>query len=217
MHSILAPSSAHMWMNCPGSLYLQEGRKAGIAAQEGRQAHDLAYKMLVNTYYDVLEYPQEMLDYIRDYVAYINEVKADTKYYESKVNIFDKCFGTADVIACSWNKLHVIDLKYGENIPVDIHNNEQLLLYAWGAYRTLWDGDTDPHLIRITIYQPRTDDELIKSQQILFSQLVQFIKVAKVKAREAFSGSKRKRAGDWCMFCQQKYVCRERVKCAWDK
>lgn len=222
MHAMLAPSSAHMWANCPASLYLQGDKKAGLAAQEGRKAHELAHHMLTGIYWDILEYPLEMVEYVTEYVNFVTSVPAATKHYEQRVNIFDRCFGTADVVACSWNKLHVIDLKYGKNIPIDICNNEQLLLYAWGAYKTLWDGQEiasktdDPHLVRISIYQPRTKDQLIKSQTLKFSELVYFINQIKPKAKLALNGSDKRNSGDWCIFCKQKFVCRERnVKCAW--
>jgi hypothetical protein len=222
MHSLLAPSAAHRWINCPASLYLQENKLAGVAAQEGSTAHDLAYKMLTNKKWDQQEYPLEMVSYVTEYVNFVKSLTG-IKYFEQKVNIFNKCFGTVDTIIFNWNKLHIIDLKYGKNIPVSILWNEQLMLYAWGAYRTLWDTQMiigkseEPHLIRITIYQPRTmEDDLIKSQTIRFSDLLDFILKVKPKAKLAVNGSHIRKSGDWCMFCEQKFRCPERnIKCAW--
>jgi len=222
MHALLAPSAAHRWLNCPASLYLQDNRTTGIAAREGHTAHDLAYRMLTHKKWNPNNYTSEMIYYITGYVNFIKSLQG-TKYFEQKVDIFNKCFGTVDTIVCSWNKLHIIDLKYGRNVPVGIFWNEQLLLYAWGAYRTLWDSQSiigkpeEPHLIRITIYQPRTrEDDLIKSQTIKFSDLFDFILQIKPKAKLALKGSNIRKRGDWCIFCSQKFKCPEQNKrCAW--
>lgn len=206
MHSKLSPSSAYRWANCPASL--ADNRKAGKAAEEGSRAHELAYKMLTGAEYS--NYPADMVNYVNGYVEYIKSLEG-IKYYEAQVNIFDQCFGTADVVVNTWNKIHIIDLKYGKGVPVAIENNKQLLLYAWGAYRELWSGD-DPHLIRITIYQPRTPDQLIKSQQVKFEYLMDFIEDMKVRAKEALQGNK-KVPGSWCLYCR---VCKKGGNtCAW--
>jgi hypothetical protein len=206
MHSKLAPSSAYRWANCPASL--ADNSRAGKAAEEGTKAHELAYKMLTGEEYS--NYPADMVNHVSGYVEYIKTLEG-TKYYEAKVDIFDKCFGTADAVVTSWNKIHVIDLKYGKSVPVPIENNKQLLLYAWGAYRELWTEKDDPHLIRITIYQPRTPDQLVKSQQLKFSDLMDFIDDMKVRAKEALQRNK-KVPGSWCIYCQ---VCKGGNACAW--
>lgn len=55
------------------------------------------------------------------------------------------------------SSIHVFDLKYGENEPVDAKNNAQLMLYAVGLYQTyksLYPSITD---IVLHIIQPRQE------------------------------------------------------------
>ena len=43
------------------------------------------------------------------------------------------CRGTADAIVFAGRTLHVVDLKYGKGVGVDVTENEQLEAYALGA------------------------------------------------------------------------------------
>lgn len=67
------------------------------------------------------------------------------------------CRGTVDAALVTTRSIHVFDLKYGENEPVDARNNAQLMLYAVGlyqAYKPLYPSITD---IVLHIIQPRQE------------------------------------------------------------
>lgn len=110
----------------------------------------------------------ELVESVEDYVSYVVEqlenVKNDYPMYiaavEQKVDVssyVDDCFGTADMVIVSPDKLHIIDLKLGKGVPVYAENNTQLAieqvkkesLSVWGGKvpanlkTPLRDGDTD--------------------------------------------------------------------------
>lgn len=67
------------------------------------------------------------------------------------------CWGTVDAALLTTSSIHVFDLKYGENEPVDAKNNAQLMLYAVGlyqAYKPLYPSVND---IVLHIIQPRQE------------------------------------------------------------
>lgn len=67
------------------------------------------------------------------------------------------CRGTVDAALVTTRSIHVFDLKYGENEPVDAKNNAQLMLYAVGLYQAnkpLYPSITD---IVLHIIQPRQE------------------------------------------------------------
>lgn len=67
------------------------------------------------------------------------------------------CWGTVDAALVTTRSIHVFDLKYGENEPVDAKNNVQLMLYAVGlyqAYNQLYPSIND---IVLHIIQPRQE------------------------------------------------------------
>lgn len=67
------------------------------------------------------------------------------------------CWGTVDAALLTTSSIHVFDLKYGENEPVDARNNAQLMLYAVGlyqAYKPLYPSVND---IVLHIIQPRQE------------------------------------------------------------
>jgi len=83
-HSLLAPSGAHKWMVCPGSLRMEQGLQdtAGFDAAEGTAAHAVAAEVLqtaVLTAHDFIGHQievgshrivvdEEMARYVQTYV-----------------------------------------------------------------------------------------------------------------------------------------------------
>lgn len=74
------------------------------------------------------------------------------------------CRGTVDAALVTDGAIHVFDLKFGENEPVNANNNAQLMLYAVGLYQThklLHPSITD---IVLHIIQPRQEYKYSKYQ-----------------------------------------------------
>lgn len=67
------------------------------------------------------------------------------------------CWGTVDAALVTTQSIHVFDLKYGENEPVDARNNAQLMLYAVGLYQTYKPFHPSITNIVLHIIQPRQE------------------------------------------------------------
>lgn len=146
-------------------------------------------------------------------------------FIEQKVSleaIVPGAFGTADVIARDKSKrLHVLDWKFGDGVPVPVENNLGMGFYAAGV---LYDED-EPELdefcktlppvdqpleVVLHIVQPRegfddylftweTNDEWVES-------VVDQIKAA---AEKMMLDEPPTKTGDWCKFCRAKVFCPE--------
>lgn len=67
------------------------------------------------------------------------------------------CQGTVDAALLTTRSIHVFDLKYGENEPVDAKNNAQLMLYAVGLYQANKPYYPSINDIVLHIIQPRQE------------------------------------------------------------
>lgn len=67
------------------------------------------------------------------------------------------CQGTVDAALVTTQSIHVFDLKYGENEPVDARNNAQLMLYAVGLYQPYKKLYPSINCIVLHIIQPRQE------------------------------------------------------------
>lgn len=183
-HSVLGPSAAHRWRACPGSVNAENGLpdKAGREAAQGTVFHTYAELCAVTGLLpDVFElgtvhhvdgydvpFDQDMIDYMLPGLEWIAEhSSAGTHLFvETRVDISswvgEPAFGTSDIIIADVAERHVVifDWKYGQGIPVAPEHNDQMFLYALGAWSTvlqdLFKG-VSPHEIVVTckIEQPR--------------------------------------------------------------
>ena len=147
-HARLSPSGADRWMQCPGSLVMEEGipDTSSDFADEGTAAHELAGWCLTDgTAYAAgylgrkIEVPsrdgktkttwevtQEMCDYVQEYVDAIRaKAEHGDLYVETRVNFsrfvnVPDSFGTSDAIIVmdKQKELNVDDLKYGRGVRV---------------------------------------------------------------------------------------------------
>lgn len=67
------------------------------------------------------------------------------------------CWGTVDAALVTTQSIHVFDLKYGENEPVDAKNNAQLMLYAVGLCQVYKPLHPSINCIVLHIIQPRQE------------------------------------------------------------
>lgn len=152
-HAKLSPSAAERWMRCPGSVVLSEGmpEKTSPFAEEGTQAHELAEAMLRNVL--VAFDNAEMRDNVLVYVDHVNAL-GGTLHIEQRVKVNEDVYGTADAVV--WQPesrhLHIVDLKYGAGVAVEVHGNLQLKIYALATLLTFGYPATK---VTATIVQPR--------------------------------------------------------------
>jgi hypothetical protein len=75
-------------------------------------------------------------------------------HVEQRVAVSTEVYGTADAIV--WQpakkRLHVVDLKYGAGVAVNVIGNLQLKIYALAALLTM---NYDAQEVVVTIVQPR--------------------------------------------------------------
>lgn len=143
-HARFAPSGAHRWMRCPGSLVLESkvGDRSSGYADEGSAAHEFAAWLLLNrpsveeqeaavdTMFTTIggkEYflTESMLGHIRDYVKLVDEyAQGGELMVEERVHLSQTlgtpdCYGTSDAIILHDDRVTIGDLKYGMGVKVD--------------------------------------------------------------------------------------------------
>ncbi len=238
-HALLSASGSKRWMNCPPSPRLEEQfpESQSDYAAEGTFAHSLAEhllrgnltteikpsiykKKLAELQKDPL-YSQSMLEYIEQYKTIVGEKYLDLKkdYPDTFVMLEQRLdfsewvpdgFGTGDVVIISPGVIEIVDLKYGQGVPVSAVGNTQMRLYALGAvneYSMLYDFDK----VRMTIIQPRLDS--ISEDEISVQELLDWGEtVVKPTAAKANAGEGEYKSGDHCRFCRAKAVCKKRAE-----
>lgn len=229
-HSVFSPSGADTWMTCAGSLIpnLLADDETSEDAAEGTVAHSVAERWLktgrepvelVGTTETVgdhdIEITEEMLGYVGDFVAYVDDIEGEKKLYEQRVDFsqlvpIKKQTGTADVIILEPGHLHVVDLKYGKGIPVFTHGddgyvNKQLRIYALGAFYE-YDEFYDFQSITIHICQPRLD--YMRGYTISREELLAFAEEVRECASRAWQADAPRTASiKGCQWCKVKSTC----------
>lgn len=228
MHARFSPSASKRHLTCTPSLILEEQFPDSISefAEEGTAGHALA-EHLIKKYMKIRSnrptsdyYTDELAESVEDYVSYVVEqlenVKNDYPMYiaavEQKVDVssyVDDCFGTADMVIASPDKLHIIDLKLGKGVPVYAENNTQLMIYALGVLETV-EPIFDIETAELTIHQPRLQN--VSTWEISAADLrVWGNEVLKPRSAMALSGEGEFAAGEHCRFCKAKNQCRARA------
>lgn len=212
-HSIYGGSSAHRWLACPGSVYLQalaprEERATNEAAERGTAMHDLGYKLLSKASFAVEGFSEEEIAMVEGYVAAIADLKRDKSLHEFPEvvvyapSIHKDAFGSIDYLAYeeSTKTLYVVDLKTGRS-AVDAKDNMQLVFYALAALDTFkWPV---LHFV-LGIYQPTRSD-------IIDWWLPTMAEVSAygLQMRDATKANTLA-AGDHCKYCKAEGFCGKR-------
>lgn len=241
-HALLGASSAHRWLNCPGSARLTENMPETTSsyAEAGRLAHEIAELKARNYFIEPLpkrsfnaklkklkesEHYERGMDGATD--EYMEHLKARAMSYpvaptvalEVQVDFSDivpEGFGTADCIMIGSGRLDVVDYKNGSGVIVEAENNPQMMLYAWGAlnyFRPIF-GDSI-HVVHMSIVQPNAGG--VREWETTVSELDYWANVyARERAELAWRGEQEFHSGDWCKFCKAKATCTERAKAMFD-
>lgn len=235
VHARLSASGSSRWINCPGSVRLEEEfpDTTSLYALEGTLAHsigevklkeffmpDLDKKKLKKAYEGFKQsefYSKEMENYTDDYFNYVREISLGCKEapyvsVEERVDFSSwvpEGFGTCDCILIYGEDMHIVDLKYGKGVAVSPEKNSQLMLYALGALNSYGDIYEIKN-VTLHIVQPRVDN--ISSFEIKASDLLEWGDGVKVIAKKAYEGSDEFKLGDHCRFCKAKSRCPERAR-----
>lgn len=234
-HAKLSASGSNRWINCPGSIVLEEcfEEKESEYAEEGTLAHAVAelkltkyfkkgigpkkFKSRMDEFKKSEYWNKSMDDYTDDYFNLVKEkalAYPDKPFVEIELkvdysNIAPEGFGTCDCVMLHGDELHIIDLKYGTGVKVEAKDNTQLMLYALGVYN-MYSIIYSMKTIHLTIVQPRLNN--FDTHTINLDELLAFGERIKPIAKEAFNDSDKLAVGDHCKFCKAKSKCRARAE-----
>lgn len=214
-HARLAPSSAYQWLNCPGSLQLQElfpEDGDSEASREGTAAHEVAVSLAMGQPVPTVAsngvpVTQEMIDCGQVFA----DAVPDGASFEQRVHMPmahpTDCWGTYDsgAVIPAHKKAVVADYKFGHGY-VDAFKNPQLHLYAMGLLHSI--GLTDPQQwhgweIDIVIVQPRYygSEGRVRRDWIDGTCLAQLADIYARSAALALSPDAPCKTGPWCKNC----------------
>lgn len=231
-HAKLSPSSAERWIACPPSVklserfpdtttsYAEEGTTAHLVAEITiRKALGLLTEQEAATRMEEAElslyYTKDMPGNLEPYVDYVvsNAAGADFIGLEEKLDIGEWVpggYGTSDAVIIKGDLLEVVDLKYGQGVPVSATGNPQFRLYGLGAVQE-WFMLYPFSKVRCTVIQPRLDS--ISSEELKVPELLDWAeRVLKPAALLAEKGEGEYRSGDHCRWCKAKAICRRRAE-----
>ena len=146
--------------------------------------------------------------------------KLDDWFVEQRVNleaVIDGAFGTADIIAIDQkNRLHILDWKFGDGVPVPVEGNYGAGFYAAAA---LYDPDmelqamtADVKQVVLHIVQPRSNypnEKPLQSWETTVDWVEDFIDLAVDATNLARSDNPPAKTGKWCRWCAAKPICPE--------
>ncbi len=231
-HAKLSPSSAERWIACPPSVKLSERFPDTTTsyAEEGTTAHLVAEITIRKALGLITEqeavmrmeeaelslyYSKDMPDNLAPYIEYVvsNATGADFIGLEEKLDIGEWVpggYGTSDAVIIKGDLLEVVDLKYGQGVPVSATSNPQFRLYGLGAVQE-WFMLYPFNKVRCTVIQPRLDS--ISSEELEVPELLDWAeRVLKPAALLAEKGEGEYRSGDHCRWCKAKAICRRRAE-----
>lgn len=231
-HAKLSPSSAERWIACPPSVklserfpdtttsYAEEGTTAHLVAEISiRKALGLLTEQEAATRMEEAElslyYTKDMPGNLEPYVDYVvsHAAEADFVGLEERLDIGEWVpggYGTSDAVIIKGDLLEVVDLKYGQGVPVSATGNPQFRLYGLGAVNE-WFMLYPFSKVRCTVIQPRLDS--ISSEELKVPELLDWAeRVLKPAALLAEKGEGEYRSGDHCRWCKAKAVCRRRAE-----
>lgn len=178
-HAKFAPSAAHRNMACPGAIWLSskcpEG-KSSVYAEEGTRAHEHCKDLLLAVLADKEDFlsalaqreaamdNDEMRMHVAAYVQMILGLCAQHKPYRVAIErefVLDEeldIWGTADFVLAYNDEERgacgiLVDLKYGQGVPVSADGNWQMRVYG-AAIAEEWDLKE----MTTVIYQPRVEN-----------------------------------------------------------
>lgn len=214
-HAKLAPSSAHRWVACPGSVRMSEGivEPESDAAAEGTLAHQVAEMVLRGGLMPAVDADEDVLDGAIMYAEYVlSHVPLAALHIEERVEgVHSENWGTPDAWAVIDNALHVFDYKFGRGI-VDPYRNWQLLNYAVGII-----GKIPDMMIHLHIIQPRAyhRDGPCRSWSITSDGAFGMFDQLASACIEAMRDDAKCNSGEHCNHCPGRFRCPALLRCAY--
>lgn len=236
-HSKIAPSSAGVWVKCPGSVAMKEQcperPRETNAHEEGHAAHWAAAERLSGRVTTPSELkgatdPEGFIitDEILDHV----EIYARDVFSHAFNPLVEKTVRAPRIHAESWGSvdcshydqeagiLYVWDFKYGWGL-VEVFENWQLINYAIGLIDQITGGNglADQHLtVSMRVVQPRPyhRDGSVREWRVKASDLRAHANLLHMAAEKALSPNPTVTSGDHCRYCSARIACPTAYKAA---
>jgi Protein of unknown function (DUF2800) len=238
-HSLLAPSAAERWIQCPKSVHatkdVPDVEKDYSA--EGTLGHDIAKAYLLAWLdfggavpdYELATlranrlWSQHLEEAALEYVEQVKLAYAKARavdesaviHVERRVSLESVlpepgAGGTVDVRIVYGRTVEVRDLKMGVGVPVSAVGNEQCRLYAYGVLQDIKDY-WDIDRIEVFVHQPRLGS--VTHEELDRADLEKWIEdVVRPAALNAWNNQGEFKAGTWCQFCKIRTSCRARAE-----
>ncbi len=232
-HSKLGASSAHRWMNCPGSIRLSEDLppeafEAEELAAEGTAAHELAAKCLetktdawehAGVIYEVGKYKfevdEDMIEAVQGYLDFVWNIMS--KYDDAILHVerslssflHDQAFGTADVTieVPSKQLMIIVDYKHGRYVVCEPEGPQT----RYYGYLALENSDYDDFkTVELWIYQPRHYHSKGPARNFTMDaeELTDWFTTECIPAMDNTNDPESLFGiGEWCRFCPAKAQC----------
>jgi Protein of unknown function (DUF2800) len=221
-HSPTAPSSAHRWMQCPGSVALSSRvgpAPDSPAAALGTAAHAALSWVLADSDREPWELAgmtfaghevdAEMLDAVevgaevcRSLITPATSVLLDQHISDAKITGFA---GTVDFATLTSSLLNVVDYKHGIGVVVECEDNPQMMYYAYGI---LLKHPTIERVV-LRVVQPRAyhPEGPVRRWETSARHIRTWARDELLPAMQRTREAAQFMAGDWCRFCPAKLVC----------
>ena len=146
----------------------------------------------------------------------VGEYEIDDWFIEQRVSlelVIPGAFGTADIVAKDTaERLHILDWKFGDGVPVAVEGNYGLGFYAASA---LYDPDeelkefcADIKGVVLHIVQPRVgSNEVLQTWETSEEWIEQLVDLAAAAMDQATKPNAPVKTGDWCRWCAAKTIC----------
>jgi hypothetical protein len=234
-HSVFSPSGAEMSMTCSGSLIPNAlaHDDTSYESAEGSVAHAVGEEWITSSFERPdhliglvddsfggfeIEINEEMMGYVEDYVDICREIADWSEYYfaEKRVDTSDLTpipgqGGTMDFAGFRWQKMKIVDLKYGKE-PVfafyidEGKINKQLAVYAWGIFLE-WDWLYNFQEIELVIVQPRLP-HVVSRHTMTRQELIEFADFARERWALAWQpNAPRTPSIRGCRWCKIRATC----------
>lgn len=211
-HSILAPSSAARWLQCPGSVRMCQQfpePEDSPKAIEGTLAHAVNVAFMEGT-----PMPAGTTDeMIEGAQLWADTVGSDDTHLEERIDcssIHPECWGTPDAWSYGNNILSVSDYKFGHS-HVDAYRNPQMTVYAAGLLDKLGiDGLQEQHVaVSIVIVQPRSyhRDGPVRKWVTTAADLRADFNLLRAAATKALGPDPQLNVGPECRYCSARHAC----------
>lgn len=164
-----------------------------------------------------IEIDEEMLEHVDSYVdlimGMVREYKIPNYYVMVEKRVYiphtgNKVFGTADTLmVIPYDRVIVVDLKYGAGHKVDVRDNKQLLTYGVGAYYAIpEDLREEISTVELIIFQPRIGGDAVTRFELPVETLKNFHQEL-IKAVDRVQPGAEVNAGSHCRWCPAKIFC----------